>query len=80
MWPALAKQGTSRQRHLTDLTFNTHQQCRLLWSAIYNQLDQYFRFVTDMLLEEVLCEPLIRSAYHVNQNMPTIHAANMIIA
>ncbi len=36
MWPALAKQGTSRQRHPTDLRFNTHQQCRLLWSVIIN--------------------------------------------
>ena len=50
LWPALAKQGTSRQRQQTDLRFNTHQQCRLV---INNQLDQYFQFVKDILLEEV---------------------------
>ena len=43
MWPALVKQGTSRQRH---------PRLKLL----------------------------IRSAYYVNQNLSTIHAANMIIA
>ncbi len=49
MWPAVAKQGTSRQQHPTDLKLNTHQQCRVS----DNQLDQYFEFVKDMLLEEV---------------------------
>ncbi len=39
-----------------------------------NQLDQYFQFVKDMLLEEVISEPLIHSAYYVNQNLPTIWA------
>ncbi len=38
-----------------------------------NQLDQNFQFVKDMLLEEVISEPLIHSAYHINQNLPTIH-------
>ena len=37
-----------------------------------NQLDQYFQFVKDMLLEEVISEPLIHSAYYVNQNLLTI--------
>ncbi len=31
-----------------------------------------------MLLEEVINEPAIHYAYYVNQNLPTIHAANMI--
>ncbi len=50
MWPALAKQGTSRQRQLSDLRSN--QQFRLFWSVI-NQLDKYFQFVKEMLMEEV---------------------------
>ena len=33
-----------------------------------NQWDQYFQFVKDMLLEDVISEPLIHSAYYVNQN------------
>ena len=36
MWPALAKQGTSHQRRLTDFRFSTTQQCRLLWSVLIN--------------------------------------------
>ena len=38
-----------------------------------NQLDQYFKFVKDMLLEEFISEPLIHSAYYVKQNLPTIY-------
>ncbi len=37
-----------------------------------NQLDQYFQFVKDMLLEGVNGEPLIHSAYYINQNLHTI--------
>ncbi len=70
MWPALAKQGTCRQLHPTDLRFNIHQQCM----GSDNQLDQYFQFVKDLLLEEVVSEPLIYSAYYVNQNLPTYHS------
>ena len=56
MWPALVKQGTSRQRHLTD------------FSEVYDQLDQYFQFVEDMLLEEVISEPLI---YYASTSIKT---------
>ena len=38
LWPALAKHGTSRQRHLTGFRFSTNQQCRLLWSVIINYI------------------------------------------
>ena len=34
-----------------------------------NQLDQYFQFVKDVLLEEVISEPLIRSAYYINRKL-----------
>ena len=37
-----------------------------------DQLDQYFQFVKDMLLEEDITEPLIHSARYVNQNSPII--------
>ena len=38
-----------------------------------NQLYQYFLFVKDMLLEEVIySEELIHSAYYVLHNLPTI--------
>ncbi len=64
MWPALAKQGTSRQRHPTDLRFNKHQ-CRLLWSVIINY-NQYFQFVKvsrTCFWKKIISEPLIYSAY-----------------
>ncbi len=38
-----------------------------------NQLDQYFQFVKDILLEELIGEPIIHSAYYVNQNLHAIH-------
>ncbi len=54
-----------------------------------NQLDQYFQFVKDMLLEEVISEPLIHSAYYINQNFAyysgfgqknaAMHTMNLII-
>ena len=44
-----------------------------------NQLDQYFRFVKDMLLEEVISDPLIYSAYYVNQNWSTIQSNTAIV-
>ena len=31
MWPALAKQGTSHQRHLTDFRINTNQHASAVW-------------------------------------------------
>ena len=71
MWPALAKQGTSCKRRLTDFKFNTNQQCRLSWSVI-NQLDQYFQLVNDMLWEEVISEPWIHTAYYINQTLLSI--------
>ena len=37
-----------------------------------DQLDQYFQFVKDILLEEVINEPLTHSAYYVNLNLTTI--------
>ena len=42
-----------------------------------NQLDQYSVFVKDkdMLLEEVISEPLIHSAYYINQNLPRVWTA-----
>ncbi len=42
MWPALAKQGTSRKRHPTDLRFDIHPVQAIVASD--NQLDQYFQF------------------------------------
>ncbi len=52
MCPAL---GKSHQRHLIDFRYSTNQQCRLLWLLYnpHNQLDQYFQFVKETLLEEV---------------------------
>ncbi len=41
-----------------------------------NQLDQ----ILSICQGHAIGELLIRSAYYVNQNLPTIHAANMIIA
>ncbi len=32
-----------------------------------NQLDQYLQFVKDMLLDEDISEPLIHSAYYVDE-------------
>ena len=43
-----------------------------------NQLDQYFQFVKDTLLKEVISEPLIHSAY-VNQNLPTIQGLDKVM-
>ncbi len=37
-----------------------------------NQLDQYFQFVKDMLLDEVISEPLMDPAYYANQNLLSI--------
>ena len=45
-----------------------------------NQLDQYFQFVKDLLLEErVISEPLVHSAYYVNQNLPTIQGLDKLM-
>ena len=47
--------------------------------VIDNQLDQYFQFVMDdMLVEEVISESLIYSAY-VNQNFHTIHGLDKVM-
>ncbi len=44
-----------------------------------NQLDQYFQFVKDMLLEEVLSEPPIHAAYYVNQNLLSIQGLDKVM-
>ncbi len=48
------------------------------------KLDQYFQFVKDMLLvgwllEEAVNEPLIHSAYCVNQNLPNIQGLGKVM-
>ncbi len=50
----------SRWRHQTD--FRSTQQCRLIMVSD----NQCFPFVKDMLLEEIVSEPLIHSVYYVN--------------
>ncbi len=42
---------------------------------VINQVDQYFKFVKDMLLKEVISELFIYSAYF-NHNLPTIQSSN----
>ena len=42
-----------------------------------DQLDQYFQFIKDMLLE-VIREPLIHSA-NINQNLPTIQGLDKVM-
>ena len=37
-----------------------------------NRLDQYFQFVKDMPLEEVISEPLIHPASYINQNLDNV--------
>ncbi len=37
-----------------------------------NQLDHYFQVVKDMLWKKFISDPLTRSEYCVNQNLPTI--------
>ena len=49
------------------------------WFQIMVSDNQYFQFVKDMLLEEVICEKLIHSAYNINQNLPTIHGLNKVM-
>ena len=44
-----------------------------------NQPDQYFQFVKGMLLEEVISEPLIYSAYYVNQSLATIQGLDKVM-
>ena len=48
VWPALAKQGTSRKQQAADFIYST-QHCRVFMVSD-NHLDQYFLFVKDMLL------------------------------
>ena len=50
----MAKHGTRCKPHVADFTFGTNQQCRALVSD--NHLAQYFRFVKDVLLWEVITE------------------------
>ncbi len=69
MWPAMVKQGTGCQRHPTGLRFKTHQQCRLLWSVIINQIDTSICQGGTSYWKKFISEPLIRSAYNVNQNL-----------
>ncbi len=69
MWTALAKQGTSRQQHPTDLRFNTHQQCRLLWSVIINQINT-FNLSRTCYWKKFISDSVIHYAYCVNQNLP----------
>ena len=51
MWLALANQETSRQRHLADFRFTNEKVWGIRVSD--NQLDWYFQFVKDMLLEKL---------------------------
>ena len=38
-----------------------------------NLIDQYFQFAKDILLEEVISEPLLHLAYYyINQSLPSI--------
>ena len=43
------------------------------------QLDQYCQFVKDMLLEDIISEPLIHSAYYDNQLLHTIQGLDKVI-
>ncbi len=42
------------------------------------QLNQYFQFVKDMLLEEVISEPLIHHAHYVNKNFHSRFGQNNV--
>ncbi len=44
-----------------------------------NQLDQYFQFVKDMLLEEVMSKAFIHSGYYINQNLANIQYLDKVI-
>ncbi len=44
------------------------------------QLNQYFKFVKDMLLEDVIIEPLIHHAYYVNQNLHSIQGLDRVMS